>query len=93
MNAPRASAPFPLRVCLFGAALLVVNGVGAHVLDALGLVEGLLSPHGAALALLLPLAGLFYAARIVVLFAAPGLVLGALVVWIVDRRASAGKGT
>lgn len=86
MSAVRPNAPFPRRTVLFATVLLVVDGAGAHVLDALGLVEGLLSPQGAGLALLLPLAGLFYAARLVLLFVAPGLVAGAMLQWIVERR-------
>ena len=58
-----------------GSALL--NLLGARLLDALGLVEGLLSPSGARLALLVPVAVVFYAARFFAFFVAPGLLLGA----------------
>lgn len=77
--------PFPKRTLWVAGALLVVNLGGAQLLDALGLVEGLLSPGGGRLALLLPLAVVFYGARLFLLFAAPGLVAGALLLWAVDR--------
>jgi hypothetical protein len=60
---------------LAGSALL--NLLGARLLDELGLIEGLLSPSGARLALLVPVALVFYAARIFAFFVAPGLLLGA----------------
>jgi hypothetical protein len=64
--------------CWIVAAL--VELIGARVLDALGLIEGLLSPSGASPVALVPLALLFFGARFVTWFIAPGLVLGALVV-------------
>jgi hypothetical protein len=60
---------------LAGSALL--NLLGAQLLDTLGLIEGLLSPTGARLALLVPVAVVFYAARFFAFFIAPGLLLGA----------------
>ncbi|HEX2874432.1 MAG TPA: hypothetical protein VHP33_24425 [Polyangiaceae bacterium] len=60
---------------LTGGAL--VNVLGARLLDELGLIEGLLSPSGAQLALLVPVAVVFYAARFFAFFVAPGLLLGA----------------
>ncbi len=58
----------------------------AYLLDALGLVEGMLSPSGAALLYLLPLTGMFYLVRLAALFVVPGLLLGEAVLWILDRR-------
>lgn len=75
----------PRRALIFSAAVLAANLGGAYLLDALGLVEGLLSPRGGSLALLLPLAAVFYAARLAALFVVPGLLLGALIVWGMDR--------
>ena len=75
----------PRRTLVFAAAVFAINLGGAYVLDALGLVEGLLSPHSATLALLLPLAAVFYAARLVALFVVPGLLLGAFLLWAMDR--------
>ena len=60
---------------LAGSALL--NLLGAQLLDELGLIEGLLSPTGAQLALLVPVAVVFYTARFFAFFVAPGLLLGA----------------
>jgi hypothetical protein len=60
---------------LVGSAL--VNLLGARLLDTLGLIEGLLSPAGARLALLVPVAVVFYAGRFFAFFVAPGLLLGA----------------
>lgn len=64
------------------AALLVisalVDALGARLLDSLGLIEGILSPGGARIVLLLPVATLFFAARLCCYFVAPGLLLGAV---------------
>jgi hypothetical protein len=75
----------PKRTLIFGAAVLALNLGGAYLLDALGLVEGLLSPHGGTAALLVVLAAVFYTARILALFVVPGLVVGALLVWRWER--------
>jgi sugar phosphate permease len=40
-----------------------------------------LSPSGGAVAVLIPLAVVFYAARLLLLFVVPGLVVGALALW------------
>jgi hypothetical protein len=76
------------------AAWLVVsallNLLGAYVLDALGLVEGLLSPSGGRLLLIVPVAVSFYAARFVAWFIAPGLLLGALLVSFRTARLTSG---
>lgn len=79
-------APFPRRTMILAVALLAANLGGAYLLDALGLVEGLLSPGGARLLTLLPLAALYYLTRFLALFVAPGLAAGALFVWLLDRR-------
>lgn len=63
-----------------GAVALACELAGARLLDEIGLIEGLLSPSGASSALLVPLALVFFAARLFAVFVAPGLVLGALVV-------------
>jgi hypothetical protein len=78
---------WPRRALALIGALLVVHVAGARALDALGLVESLLSPGGARLALVLPLAVLFFAARILLLFVAPGLTIAAVLeAWISVRR-------
>ncbi|MEZ4293681.1 MAG: hypothetical protein R3B70_01800 [Polyangiaceae bacterium] len=77
----------PRKQWLIAGVLLVVNLGGAYLLDAAGLVEGLLSPNGATLAFLLPLALLFYGARLLLLFVVPGMLLGSAVLWAMDRQA------
>lgn len=77
----------PRRTLVFAAVILVLNLGGAYLLDALGLVEGLLSPHGGTIGLLLPLAIVFYAARILLYFVVPGLLLGALSLGAMERAA------
>jgi hypothetical protein len=57
---------------------VVLNLAGAQILDRLGLIEGLLSPSGWRLVLIVPLAVSFYSARFIAWFVAPGLLLGAL---------------
>lgn len=75
----------PRRALVFAAAVFAMNLGGAYLLDALGLVEGLLSPHAGTIALLLPLALVFYVVRLLLFFVAPGLVAGALLIWAADR--------
>jgi hypothetical protein len=70
---------------LLGIAALVVELLGARALDALGLIERLLSPHGVSLLLVVPLALVFYAARFTLLFVAPGLLLSAALLTVVPR--------
>ena len=86
MSAEKANREFPRRTLGFALALFVIDVGGARALDALGLVEGLLSPSGERLLLLLPLAGVFYLARLLLLFVAPGVVVGSLVIWGIERR-------
>jgi hypothetical protein len=73
------------------AASAALNLLGARLLDRLGLVEGLLSPSGGNLALLVPVATLFYAARFCALFVAPGLLLGAVTVKLLSAGLSRGR--
>ena len=80
------------RPLLFAAAAFAVNLVGAYLLDALGLVEGLLSPHGLTAVLLLPLAAAFYAARLLLFFVVPGLLFNALLLWAMNRAEARRRG-
>jgi hypothetical protein len=64
-----------LVLCITSA---LVNALGARVLDGLGLIEGLLSPAGWRLLLIVPLSLAFYGARLFVYFIAPGLLLAEL---------------
>lgn len=75
-------------VWLLVSALL--NFIGARILDRLGLIEGLLSPSGSRLLLIVPVAVSFYAARFVAWFVAPGLLLGALLVSFRRARLTSG---
>jgi hypothetical protein len=68
------------RAAVWLVVSVLVDLLGARLLDALGLIEGLLSPSGGRLLLLVPVAVSFYAARFVAWFVAPGLLLGALLV-------------
>jgi len=68
----------------------LVNFVAAHALDRIGLMQGLLAPSGARLALLLPTACVFYLARFCALFVAPGLLFGALARVLLGRLAARG---
>lgn len=74
------------RTLLFAAVVFTLNLGGAYLLDALGLVERLLSPSGGLVALLIPLAVVFYAARLLLLFVVPGLVVGALALWAANKQ-------
>ena len=69
------------RTLLFAAVVFTLNLGGAYLLDALGLIERLLSPSGGLVARMIPLAVVFYAARLLLLFVVPGLVVGALALW------------
>lgn len=79
------------RASTWLAVALLLDFLGARCLDALGLVEGLLSPNGGRLLLIVPVAVSFYAARFVAWFVAPGLLLGALGVWLRERRLTSGR--
>jgi hypothetical protein len=70
--------PWPRRTLILAAVLLAVDLAGARALDALGLVESLLAPGSPRAFVAFPLAVLFYAARISLLFLVPGIVIGAL---------------
>ncbi len=78
------------RAALWLLASALLNVIGARVLDALGLIEGLLSPSGGRLLLIVPVAVSFYAARFVAWFVAPGLLLGALLVRFRKARLTSG---
>ena len=83
------TARLPWRTFAFVAVLGAIDAGGARALDAMGLVESALAP-GAAGAVVLVAAALFYVARLLFLFVAPGLVLYALLRFTVDR-ATAGR--
>ncbi len=76
----------PRKTGIYAGGILAANVGLAYVLDALGLVAGMLSPGGAALLYLLPLTVMFYLVRIAALFVVPGLLLGEAVLWLLNRR-------
>lgn len=75
----------PKKTLWFGTAVLALNLAGAYLLNAFGLVEHLLSPHGSTWVWILPLSVLFYATRFMAYFLVPGLLLGALIVYALDK--------
>jgi hypothetical protein len=79
------------RALIAAAALLLAHVALAYALDALGLVESLLSPSGLRALAALPLAILFYLVRLALLFVMPGLLLAALLFWTARRAGGAGR--
>jgi hypothetical protein len=79
------TARFPRRTIAFALGLMLLHFTCAYALDAAGLVESLLSPSGAQLVWILPLAVIFYALRITVFFVVPGVFVGSVIVWLVDE--------
>ena len=84
----KGGAVTPRRTLVIAAVVFAIHLAGSYLLDACGLVEGLLSPHGRSIALLLPLAVAFYAARLALFFLVPGLLMGALALWALERAAA-----
>lgn len=76
---------FLRRTLVVAMAIVVLHIVCAYALDAVGLVESLLSPSGTRLLWVLPLAVLLYALRFSAYFVAPGLVVGCSILWLVDK--------
>jgi hypothetical protein len=73
----------PRRTLIFAVALVMIEVLGVRILASMGLVESLLSPDGGRALVALPVAVLFFAARLLVRFVLPGLVASALVIaWL-----------
>ncbi len=73
----------PRRTLIFAVALVAIEILGVRILAALGLVESLLSPDGGRALVALPIAVLFFAARLLVRFVLPGLVASSLLLaWL-----------
>jgi hypothetical protein len=73
----------PRRTLIFAVVLVAIELLGARILAALGLVESLLSPNGGRALVALPVAVLFFAARLLVRFVLPGLVASSLLLaWL-----------
>jgi hypothetical protein len=68
---------------IFAVAVVAIELLGVRILAALGLVESLLSPDGGRALVALPVAVLFFAARLLVRFVLPGLVASSLLLaWL-----------
>jgi hypothetical protein len=73
----------PRRTLIFAAVVVAIEILGLRILAALGLVESLLSPGGGRALVALPIAILFFAARLLVRFVLPGLVVSSLLLaWL-----------
>lgn len=73
----------PRRTLIFAVALVTVEILGVRVLAAMGLVESLPSPDGGRALVALPIAVIFFAARLTVRFVLPGLVVSSLLIaWL-----------
>ena len=73
----------PRRTLIFAAVVVAIEILGVRILAALGLVESLLSPDGGRALVALPIAVLFFAARLLVRFVLPGLVASSLLLaWL-----------
>ena len=76
---------FPRRTITFALTILLLHVALSYALDAAGLVESLLSPSGAQLLWILPLAIFFYALRLTAFFVVPGLLVGSAMLWVIDK--------
>lgn len=73
----------PRRTLIFAAVVVAIEILGVRILAALGLVESLLSPDGGRALVALPIAVIFFAARLLVRFVLPGLVVSSLLLaWL-----------
>ena len=73
----------PRRTLIFAAVIVAIELLGVRALAALGLVESLLSPSGGRALVALPIAVIFFAARLLVRFVLPGLVASSLLLaWL-----------
>lgn len=78
----------PRRALLVAAALVAIELLGVRALAALGLVESLLSPGGGRALVALPLAVIFFTARLLVRFVVPGVVASSLLLAWLRHRAT-----
>ena len=73
----------PRRTLIFAVALVTIEILGVRILASMGLVESLLSPDGGRALVALPIALIFFAARLLVRFVLPGLVASSLLIaWL-----------
>ena len=77
----------PRRTLIVAVALVTIEVLGLRILAAMGLVESLLSPDGGRALVALPIAVIFFAARLTVRFVLPGLVVASLLIaWLRRKR-------
>lgn len=77
----------PRRTLYFAVALVAVELLGVRILSSMGLVESLLSPDGGRALVALPIAVIFFAARLLVRFVLPGLLVSSLLLaWLGRER-------
>ncbi len=73
----------PRRTLIFAVALVTIEILGLRILASMGLVESLLSPDGGRALVALPIAVIFFAARLLVRFVLPGLAASSLLIaWL-----------
>lgn len=73
----------PRRTLIVAVAVVVIEVLGVRILARMGLVESLLSPDGGRAMVALPIAVMFFAARLLVRFVLPGLVVSSLLIaWL-----------
>jgi hypothetical protein len=78
----------PRRTLIIAAALVAIELLGVRILAALGLVESLLSPGGGRALVALPIAVIFFTARLLVRFVLPGVVASSLLLAWLRHRAT-----
>lgn len=81
-------SPWKKRVAAWLVALLAYQAL-VLVLDRIGLIERLLSPSGAGVAVALVAALVMYALRLALIFVAPGAVVAWVVIAAIEARRSA----
>lgn len=78
----------PRRTLIVAAVLVAIELLSVRILAALGLVEALLSPAGGRALVALPIAVLFFTARLLVRFVVPGVVASSLLLAWLRHRAT-----
>lgn len=77
----------PRRTLIFAVVLVMIEVLGVRILASMGLVESLLSPDGGRALVALPVAVLFFAARLLVRFVLPGILVSSLLLaWLGRKR-------
>ena len=83
----RRPAWLPRRTLIFAVVLLMIEILGVRILASMGLVESLLSPDGGRALVALPIAVIFFAARLLVRLVLPGILVSSLLfAWLGRNR-------